>query len=346
LRAICNSALDAVITVDGQGRITFWSDAAERMFGHRPEEVLGRDVHETLSPAHYREAAQAGFRAYSQLGHGDRVGQILELEAIRKDGRTFPIEMSLSAFRIDNQWCAAAIVRDITDRKATDNALRRKRENLRQLLELYDRDRQLAAYEIHDGLAQHLAAAQMQFESFLRLEPVDAEAARRTFETGLGLVRTGLREARRLISDLRPPVLDEAGIVMAIEHLLHDQGRPSEVAVEFLASPRFGRLAPPLENALFRIAQEGLTNVLRHSGSPRCRIRLERCDGFVRLEIEDWGKGFDPQHAKRNSFGLEGIRERVRLLGGVAEVISEPGNGTRVRIELPVVEAERGEEGE
>lgn len=227
--------------------------------------------------------------------------------------------------------------RDITEQKAAEAQIQEDRENLEHLLNLYDQDRQLISYEIHDGLAQYLTGAQMQFDVARQLRDTDPEAAQRAGDVGQSLLAKSLQEARRLIRDLRPPVLEEAGAVAAIERLVHERREETGIRITFAHRADFPRLAAPLENAIFRIAQESVTNVIRHSQSDQCEIRLKLQGDQVHLEIQDRGVGFDPHSPRPGRFGLKGIQERAGLLGGKATIDSTPGQGARVVVVVPVL---------
>jgi len=135
LRAITTSARDAIILMDPEGRICFWNPAAERMFGYTAEEALGRELHPLLSPERFREAFCRGFARFRESGEGAAIGRTLELTARHKDGREFPIELSLSAVRLADGWHAIGVVRDITERVAAKEAAERSRRFLETLLD-------------------------------------------------------------------------------------------------------------------------------------------------------------------------------------------------------------------
>ena len=212
---------------------------------------------------------------------------------------------------------------------------------LKQLLDVYEKHRQLIAYEIHDGVTQSLTAALMSLEAAVRqLQPECAEKTREGFARVAELLRDGLTEARRLMSGLRPLVLDESGLVSAIEYLVCEASKDKAIEIDCSIEVQFGRLAPPLETAVFRIVQEGLTNTCRYSQSKKVRIALVQHGKRLRIEIQDWGVGFDPGTVDPNRFGLHGIRERATLFGGTSAMETAPGGGTRITVELPIVEAE------
>jgi signal transduction histidine kinase len=187
-------------------------------------------------------------------------------------------------------------------------------------------------------LAQYLAAAGMQFQSYESLKSTCLEEADKAYQTAVELVRQAHYESRRLISEVRPPIIDEIGIETALSHLVYEQRRRGGLEIEFHSSVQFCRLPPILENALYRIAQEALTNACVHSKSKKVVVSMNQIGQDVRLEVQDWGVGFDPLAVEKGRFGLEGIRQRVRLLGGQLVIDSRPGSGTYVRVVVPIVE--------
>ena len=162
------------------------------------------------------------------------------------------------------------------------------------------------------------------------------DQATKAYHGGVMLLRQGHSEARRIISGVRPPILDESGVVAAIAHLVHDPAIAQGPEIRVHSDVTFTRLAPVLENAIYRIVQEGLTNARKHSQSPNVRISLLQRGDQIRIEIRDWGIGFDPKAVKKSHFGLAGIRERARVLGGKCGIRSTLGEGTFITVELPL----------
>ena len=229
-----------------------------------------------------------------------------------------------------------AVFRDVSQRKHMEEALQRKQQLLRQLLDVNDRDRQLVAYEIHDGIVQQMTAATMHLQSIEGVCQRDPDRTEREVARAIELTRQSVDEARRLISGLRPLVLDELGIVAAIEFLVNE-ARRTIPDIEFHHRTNFDRLAPALENMIFRIIQEALNNVRQHSQAQRALVELVSSGDRLRLKVRDWGIGFDKKQVGNDRFGLEGIAQRARLVNSQAIIDSTPGQGTTIVVDLPLL---------
>jgi signal transduction histidine kinase len=231
----------------------------------------------------------------------------------------------------------ASLLIRVREHQQAQEALKTEIRNLKHLLQSSDHERQLIAYEIHDGLAQQLAGVIMQFQTYEHLKDTQPKQAANAYHAGMTMLQQSHSEARRLVGGVRPPILDESGIVAAIAHLVHEPGVATGQKIDFHSRVDFDRLAPTLENAIYRITQEALRNVCKHSKSERVRVSLLQQEDRVRIEIRDWGVGFDPKAMQGNHFGLEGIRQRARLLGGKSSIRSTAGKGTCVTVSLLVV---------
>jgi signal transduction histidine kinase len=227
----------------------------------------------------------------------------------------------------------AGVSMNVTDRKDAEAALLAKQEVLKQLYESQENERRLVAFELHDGPIQYVTAALLHLDALrasLPDKPVEMELA-------LHLLRKALEDSRRLMNGIRPPVLDESGLIPAIEQLIAQETSES-CKIEFVHDGEVSRFAPSLESAIYRIVQEGLTNARKHSGSEVVRITLAESDRRIRLEIQDWGAGFDPANVAGHRGGLKGFAERVRLAGGDLKIDASPGKGTRIVVELPMLQ--------
>lgn len=230
---------------------------------------------------------------------------------------------------------AAGVCADITDRHNAAEALEAERQLLKNLLIVQENEKEVLCCEVHDGLIQYAAGALLLLESYLPGQsPADDREA---LDEAIVSLRRAVEEGRRIIRGVRPSVLDYEGVVAGIDDLV-DQVSRHGLSVEFAPDQQIDRLPKAIETALYRVTQEALTNARRHSGTDRVRIDLRRVNGDVHLEVRDFGCGFDPLLTRSNAFGLRGMRERVRLLGGECAIESAINAGTRVVATLPVHE--------
>jgi PAS domain S-box-containing protein len=221
-----------------------------------------------------------------------------------------------------------------------------------RMLVAEEEERRRVAYEVHDGLTQMVVAAHQRLQIFAEDNPPGSAEGREELEDLVELVRRTVAEARRVIADLRPTTLDDFGLATAVR-LQIEELRAGGYEATYEETLGEERLPAALETALFRVAQEALTNVRKHAGTDRVRVTLgHRPGGLVRLEVRDWGRGFDLAGVASGGgpgerVGLSSMRERVALLGGGLEIRSEPGAGTSVvaEVPLPVIGGEDGHGG-
>jgi signal transduction histidine kinase len=218
------------------------------------------------------------------------------------------------------------------------------RDLVGKLIMAQEEERRRVAYDIHDGLAQTAAAAHQHLQAFARHHTISSAEEQAELEETLELVQEVVGEARQVIHDLRPTVLDDFGLAAAVRlQVATLRADGLEIALE--ESLGDGRLPQEVETTLFRVAQEALTNIRKHAQAMKARVVLDRLGNAVRLLVSDEGRGFVPKgtaatNGRGEKVGLSGMRERVSLLGGTFELHSEPGRGTMIeaKVELPETE--------
>ena len=256
------------LILDAEGLVVDANEEYVRISGHHDlAEIVGHSVVEWTAPYDRPRNAQE-VRQCVQAG---RIRQ-LEIDYIGPDGKITPVEINASVITTKEGQRIVSLCRDITERREAQMALERERQSLWRMLQASDHERQTISYEIHDGLAQYLAAAVMQFQAHDTLRENSPDKAKKAYETALELVRQSHSESRRLISEVRPPVIDESGLETAISHLVCEQRRNVGPKIECHSSLRFGRLPAIMENALYRIVQEALTNACKHSKSKKVTV--------------------------------------------------------------------------
>ena len=344
--SIIDSAMDAIISIDEAQLVVLFNRAAERMFGCAAAEALGQTL-DRFIPAQLRSAHRAHVHAFGATGATNRaMGKLNDLTALRADGQEFPIEASISQTQVGGAKLFTVILRDLTKRKAAEEALSRSEEQLRALTNRLQQAREEEAMriarELHDQLGRCLTAMKMDVDGIERgLAGAAAEAdlgaltekVRRMNETLDETVYT----VRRIAAELRPGVLDDLGLSAAIEWQARDFQRRSGVSCVVRAPEEDLPLSRDQATALFRIFQESLTNVARHAKATKVWVNLSKEEGAVVLEVEDDGVGISSARlAERHSLGLLGMRERVAAFGGEIELAGMPGQGTAVVVRMPV----------
>ena len=340
--------MDAIISIDETQRVVLFNTAAERMFGCAAAEAFGQPL-DRFIPAPLREAHRAHVLAFGATGATSRaMGKLRDLTALRAGGQEFPIEASISQTEVDKAKLFTVILRDITKRKAAEEALNRSEEQLRalatRLQQAREEEAMRIARELHDQLGRCLTAMKMDVDGIERvLTGGGTEASFRALIERANRMNRTLDETvhtvRRISAELRPGVLDDLGLAAAIEWQARDfQGRSGLSCVVRVPEEDLP-LSRDQATALFRIFQESLTNVARHAHATKVWVNLTEEQDSVVLEIEDNGVGISPARlTERHSLGLLGMRERVAVFGGEIEFAGMPGQGTAVVVRMPVLE--------
>src|SRR5580658_74382 len=331
-------AHDAIIVRDVDSVILFWNRGAQQTYGWSAAEACGNVTHTFLKTEFPEPIEQVYEKLYSvgswegELAHWTREGKrimVASRQVLQRDsrGRTIGI---------------LEINRDVTPRKEAEEALR----NLSaRLLQLQDEERRRIARELHDSTGQSLAALVIHLSAVsAKIADVEPSAAELLREAIL-LSQKASDETRTLSYLLYPPTLDYAGLRSALEWYIEGFTQRSKVKVDLNVSLGADRLTEIVERTLFRIVQESLTNIFRHSGSETASVQIEGRSGIVRLEVVDNGKGIPEEIlATLNSsggqlgVGIRGMRERVRQLGGWLQIKSSPA-GTRIIVTLSAKES-------
>ncbi len=333
-RTTFDSANDAIIMLDAAARIMRVNRSTLALFDCSFEDLIGQPLTEV---AQQQLGLDDPFDIARAWRERTRVRCDVMIESRDVWFRSAVDIVRGEGARIDG---AVVFVSDITKEKSAELRLRASLQDVRDLSAhlqtVREEERRSIAREVHDELGHALTALKMDIAWLTKRLPDDDECGRRSGQQLSQLVDQTIQVVRRIVSELRPPVLDDLGLAAALEWLGSDFRRYNELKVELDVGDLPARLRGDNASAIFRIVQEALTNVSRHAEATTCRVRLFEDGEVFRLRIEDDGRGFDC-HATGNiaGFGLLGISERVRELGGSISIESEPGSGTRLLIELP-----------
>ena len=319
LRAMLESALDAVVTMDHRGRVLGWNHAAETAFGYRADEAVGRDMADLIVPPALRAAHRKGLARFLETEQPVLLDRRLELTAMHKNGAEFPVELAITRIGLPGPATFTGYLRDITDRKQADEELRASRA---RLLEVADAERRRIQRNLHDGAQQRLTAVLLSLGRLRELPNVNSEL----LELAIDELAAGLQEIRELAGGLHPSVLSERGLVPALEAL----ALRAPVPVELEAVPD-RRLPEQVEAAAYYVVAEALANVNKHAGARHVVVRAKNDDQGLVVEVVDNGIG----GADEEGEGLRGLADRVEALGGRLTLDSPAGAGTRLLAEIP-----------
>ncbi|HXG09443.1 MAG TPA: ATP-binding protein [Gemmataceae bacterium] len=357
-----SSTQHSLIGMDLQGRIVLWNEGARRQYGYEPGEVVDKAganlIHapEDVVSGRAREIREAALREGKWEGC---------LEHVHKNGRRFTARSVFLPYR-DREGRPTGLLligevppgepaagqegegkgREAAEPMAGPHAwlfeqVRKGRERLqvlsRQLLAAQEAERRRLARELHDQIGQALTAVKINLQALRRSFPESADR----LDESITLVERTLQDVRDLSLDLRPSLLDDLGLVPALEWYLDRQAQRAGLDVRLDAEPLAGPVPPEVETACFRIVQEAVTNVLRHARARHVWVELRPSGEELRLAVRDDGIGFDVAAAEERaargaSLGLLGMQERALLVGGQLQIRSTPSGGTEILARLPL----------
>jgi len=340
----------AIFLLDPTGKVSTWNQGAERIKGYKAQEIIGQH----FSRFYPREAIESKWPD-RELEIASKEGRYTdEGVRVRRDGSTFWAHVVITALRDDAGELRgfSKVTRDLTERREFEERTRQLNKELKgrinqlmesqrmvelrtlelqklsaELMRVQDEERRRISRALHDELGQELAALKIDLD----IQNSDGQKLAPAIET----VERALSKVRNVSYLLHPPLLDESGLLPALHWYFDGLKKRSELRITFDYMPRvFPRLSSELETTVFRIIQEALTNVYRHSGSEDARIDISQEIDRVRLRIRDFGKGIDPT-AGTTGVGISGMKERVRQLNGELRV-SRAEPGTLVEAIIPL----------
>jgi PAS domain S-box-containing protein len=333
------------ICISENGRILDANDQWGKMFGYERDEVIGLKLTDFGSP---------GSRPLVEESNGTGTVSIYEHQLLRKDGSPFYVEAQARTVRMGNRTVQMTAVRDITERKIVEEALREseakrvkssQREQrarakyTRQLILSQEAERSRIATELHDSLGQNLLLIKNRAQLALVRKDKPNEL-REQMEAINDLAASAISEVRQISRDLHPPQLDHLGLTRALEAMIHSTAKASSIVFERRLDPVDDLFPKDAAINVYRIVQESLNNILKHSRAKRADIKLDRDVHDVQLHIVDDGCGFEADETieNRKGLGLKNIAERVKMLGGKLKMVSHIGKGTHIEVSIPFFE--------
>jgi PAS domain S-box-containing protein len=323
-RAMLEAALDCVVTMDHEGRVVEFNPAAERCFGYRASDVVGRDMAQLIIPPELRHRHRRGLTRYLGTKKPVLLDRRIEITGMRADGTLFPVELTITRVDVPGPATFAGYLRDITERKAAEAELRASRM---RIIKAGDAARRRLERDLHDGAQQRLVELALDLRMARARLDDDPRQARRLLDAALDDLGAATGELRELARGIHPAALTEGGLKPALEALVARSSIPT-----WLVAVPEARFAAAVEATAYFTVAEALTNAARYAGARRTEVEVARGDHRLRVEVRDDGRGGADAAA---GSGLRGLADRLSALDGVLEVISPPGEGTVLRAEIP-----------
>jgi hypothetical protein len=299
------------------------------VLGKRPDEIWPADIAEVYLRTD-RAVLKSGRRRRYEEMRPDPSGTFRWFETIKSPIRD----------KAGHITGTVGISRDISERKAAESEVIKSRAQLRELSNylqsVREAERARISRELHDELGQTLTALKMELGWLKDRLPAEPAMLRTRVDRLVQIVDHSVTDLQRIASDLRPMILDELGLASAIQWLVQNFSERSPLVVGLSFEPNDVAYSKDVSTAAFRIVQEALTNIARHSGAASASIVARHADEELQLEISDDGRGMDVARSRREHLGLVGMSERAHMLGGSMEIDSAPGRGTRISVRLPL----------
>lgn len=341
LAAVINSASDAVISVGVDGRITLFNPAAARIFGHSASEMIGQPLDVLLPPVH-RPHHMGYLQRFAESQATTRPMGVGRVTGLHAEGHLLDLEASISQITVRGNKVLTAILRDVTERVRGERALSQSRLELseltRRLLHQEKQTTRKLAQTLHDQLGQTLGAIRLTFDALYGQMPPDLPSKTRDRTRKLGeMIEVANAEVRQALVELRPPLLDESGLQVALENEVHARAPDADlVALRLKVEPSAIDVRWPadVEYAAFMVAREALANAVLHAQASEVVVRVDGAPGWLRLSVTDDGKGLTPDLAagRPGHLGIVGMRERALAIDANMEAKGLPEGGTVISL--------------
>jgi PAS domain S-box-containing protein len=333
-RELFENARDAIYVHDLEGNYTSVNRATETLTGYKREELVGHNFAEFVPEEQLRYVRESFFAKVAEQGE-----TTYEVDVLAKDGRRVPVEVLSQAIYENGVMVGVQnTARDITERKLAQEGLKMFS---RQLIGAQEDERRRIARELHDQVGQILTAVKMNLHTVQQVSQASEVCC--YIKDNIEAVDEALRLVRDLSVELRPPVLDDFGLVTALHWYVDRYTKRTGLEVDVVIDipDKDERFSRELETACFRIAQEALTNIVRHAQANQVRLQLVKDGGVLLLSVKDNGTGFDLERLRKRApraatLGLISMQERAHAAGGTIEIASANSRGTEVRLMLPL----------
>lgn len=322
-RSIVETTVDAIITINDHGLIRTFNEAAEKLFLYRDSEVIGKNVH-ILMPEPYKSEHDDYIHNYLTTSRRNIIGIGREVTGKRKDGSTFPMYLAVSEVTLRNQRIFTGIIRDISEQRRLEQEILRTSEH----------ERRRIGQDLHDGLGQMLTGIGLISKNVAAELAGENHSLAERVEEITSMLREADQHARELARGLVPVEFDSDGLAAALERLAGHAEKLFRISCSFEASGevRFEDSTSVIH--LYRIAQEAVSNAVKHGDASRVEIHLAGSDSMIRLRIDDNGKGFPEDWDEKGGLGVRIMQFRAGLIGAGLDISDSALGGARITCSL------------
>lgn len=324
-RSILETTVDAIITIDDKANIKTFNSTAQKLFGYELDEVVGKNV-KMLMPEPYKKEHDDYMNNYLDTGKRKIIGIGREVTGLRKDGSTFPMYLAVSEVQLKNQRVFTGIVRDISEQRRLEQ----------EVLRISEHERRRIGQDLHDGLGQMLTGIGLISLNVAKSLQKNDDPIAEQVEEITKLIREADQYARELARGLIPVEFDNEGLPAALERLTKHAQKLFNIECTFenVNSKKIDDVTNVVH--LYRIAQEAVSNAVKHGNSSKVDIKLIGSDDYLRLRVQDNGDGFSDDWDEKGGLGVRIMQFRARLIGANLEVSQSVTGGAVVTCTMPL----------
>lgn len=322
--AVLDASVDAIITINEHGKILSFNRAASKMFGYDEEEVIGKNV-KILMPFPHNENHDKYINNYLSTGEKKIIGKGREVQGLKKEGTVFPIELAVSKVRWEGNRIFAGIIKDLSVRHDLE----------KRILEFGNEERRRIGRDLHDGLGQMLTGIRMISENLARKLKANGVPGADEVQEISSMIKEADEYTRTLSRDMIQVDLEKNGLSVALQNTCERVEKMTGIACEYIESGDIEIENHTLALHLYRIVQEGLNNVIKHANAKNIQVRFSKNNQHISLIIDDDGRGFDINEAQFQGSGIQIMKYRAGIMGGILEIARTEENKTRIRCIIP-----------
>ena len=340
-KLIMNAALDAIVCIDATGAITVWNSQAEKLFGWKEEQIIGKSLAEIILPEQYRETYVNGFHHYPKTGESLVFNKAVEMTALTYTGNEFPVEFAVVPIKQNGGYFFCTFIRDITERKKAEENLKLMEQKIldqkiqeqkkisRAIIQGQEEEKNRIGQELHDNINQILASAKI----YLSVAAKKNEVIKESLKYPMKLIDSSIEQIR-LLSHKQVTPLKNINLEELVHELLDGLKKNKITKTDFTYSASNEHLSDDLKLNIYRIIQEQLNNILKHADAKNVAILLKEQNNAVNIIITDDGKGFRVD-SKRKGIGISNMLNRIESYNGKMEINSSPGHGCKINVAIP-----------